>query len=852
MRNIFILLFILSALNCFAKKTDVNQARIVAKNYIRQFKVIEEFTIDSVSSGNKTTIYIFNASNNEGFVLVSANDCAVPILGYSTKSNFSLNQAPSNIKKWVEGYVNEIRQLKENEIATDSVKLLWNKLIDNTFWADQSRMRVNNVAPLIQTQWNQNPYYNELCPIDTRNNEQTVVGCAATAMAQVMKYWNYPERGSGFKSYNHPRYGTLSANFAATTYNWQGMPNTISSSNLAVALLSYHCGISMEMQYGIGSEGGSLAFAISESAPNGSCTEQALKQYFNYDQNLRGIKKVRYSDFAWMELIRNELNSNRPILYAGFGNGGGHAFICDGYSANNFFHFNWGWGGLSDGNFQLTALGPNSLGTGGGNGAYNNGQQMITGVQPPPANQRYNLRLANTFTIAPSQISRSGNFSVSANISNNGVNSFNGDFTIGVYRGNNYIDTFGTISNVTLPPNYQFTNNLIFSSTGIPAMWQGNYSVYLLYRPTGGNWQIVSNNGSLINGGTISVVSNSPLTMFSPFRLTSAVPIITRQSFSGTVNVLNRSNAPFTGDIDIDIYRLNGTYVQTLQSYPVTDLCVNCRFVNDLTFLIGDLNLLPGSYNLVLSYRVTGGQWNEVNNGQFSNPVTFTVVAPTLIPDVYEPNNTALTANTADLTWRNDTTRIATNQSNLHVGNDLDHYRINLPAGYDYTLNPRLNDAYNSNNGNTYTVDALFSYSSDNGNTSSETFDDVMPQPIVVRGPATLVFKIAPYFSGSTGSYQFDLPISRRLITATDEITISKDIQIYPNPAFSLINIKLPTNAKSDNSEYFIQSLEGKTIGTGLLTEELTSINVSTYPKGLYLIKVITNKNQSVFKVAIN
>jgi hypothetical protein len=391
---------------------------------------------------------------------------------------------------------------------------------------------------------------------------------------------------------------------------------------------------------------------------------------------------------------------------------------------------------------------------------------------------------------------------------------------------------------------------LIFSSTGIPAMWQGDYSVYLLYRPTGGNWQIVSNNGSVINGRTISVVTNSPLTMFSPFTLTSSTPIITRQSFSGTVNVLNRSSLPFTGDIDIDIYNLNGTYIQTLQSYPVTDLCVNCRFVNDLTFLTADLNLLPGSYNLALSYRVTGGQWNEVDNGQFFNPVRFTVVAPTLIPDVYEPNNTVQTANTTNLNWQNDTTRSATNLSNLHIGNDLDHYRIDLPVGYDYTLNPRLHDAYNSTNGNTYTVDALFSYSTDNGNTNSEAFDDVLAQPIVVRGPSTLIFKVAPYFSGSTGSYQFDLPISRRLITGVEQFGLIKNIEIYPNPASSQINIKIPAYSRSNNSEYIIQSLDGKILGNGLLLEELTTINVSKYPKGLYLIKVIDNKKQSIFKVS--
>ena len=154
-------------------------------------------------------------------------------------------------------------------------------------------------------------------------------------MAQIMKFWNYPETGSGFHSYNHPAYGTLSANFGSTTYQWSLMPNVVSSSNSAVATLMYHCGVSVNMVYDIAAKGGSSAQTLDVAA--------ALKTYFGYSSTVEGKYRKDYTDAQWIDLLKTELNAGRPVQYAGTGSSGGHSFVCDGYNSNDFFHMNWGW-----------------------------------------------------------------------------------------------------------------------------------------------------------------------------------------------------------------------------------------------------------------------------------------------------------------------------------------------------------------------------------------------------------------------------------------------------------------------------------------------------------------------------
>jgi hypothetical protein len=348
----------------------------------------DPLTLTYAMTGTKATdtlLYVF-ARSGTGFVLVAADDRVVPILGFSNDQPFRNTNVPVSVRSWLEGYAKQIQYAIDQQLPPTG------QIVQQ--WADYAAPIAGDgpvvsaktaavvVSPLLQTTWNQDPYYNGMCPYDAAENELTVTGCTATAMAQIMKYWNYPATGTGSHSYFHSSYGQLSANFGATTYQWASMPNSISSTNTAIATLMYQAGVSVNMDYGVASNGGSGAYVVSWNGSIANCTETALPTYFGYKSSIQGIYRSNYSDATWIALMKSELNAARPVLYTGYGSGGGHAFVCDGYNTNDFFHFNWGWGGSYNGYFEVNALNPSGVGTGGGTGGFNSGQEALVGIEP--------------------------------------------------------------------------------------------------------------------------------------------------------------------------------------------------------------------------------------------------------------------------------------------------------------------------------------------------------------------------------------------------------------------------------------------------------------------------------------
>ena len=328
---------------------------------------------DITIAGTRNTVsrdcyYVVNFNN--GFVIISADDRVEPILGYSTTSTFNTQSMPDNVTYWMDGYRQTIAEMISNDrSASEEVSQHWYNLKHNII--ESSR---NAVGPLVQTTWNQEPYYNNYCPVDAANtySGHAVTGCVATAMAQIIRYWEYPTTGSGYHSYTtygnpeqgYGDYGTLSVNYSEAHYDYSLMPPSLSSSSSAaqidaVAKLMYHCGVSVNMNYGPSGSGAAYAYV-----PN------ALMTYFVYPTGIQCIYKEDYTDIAWKNLIKNELDNLRPLIYGGTNSyGSGHAFICDGYDGD-YFHINWGWGGSSDGNFLLSP----------GPGNFNNNQHLIYGI----------------------------------------------------------------------------------------------------------------------------------------------------------------------------------------------------------------------------------------------------------------------------------------------------------------------------------------------------------------------------------------------------------------------------------------------------------------------------------------
>lgn len=352
---------VLMAVSAMARPVDRQTATLAAQNLWYQMTKNPFMLTDVSAEMGFEHLYIFANLDGTGFVILSADDCATPVLAYSADNQFSLNNMPCHVESWLQGYDDEIgRLIAVGAEADKAIADEWFRLLNNLPLVEASKA---NVGPLLTTTWNQEPYYNSLCPLYD-GVHRSVTGCTATATAQVMKYWNYPRTGFGSRTYIDTLseinvYDILTADFGSTTYDWEHMPNTLNSYSsdteiLAVATLIYHVGIAVDMDYGSSSG----AYTTSFGFFNWGASENALPYYFKYSSDLRGVEKNHVGDAAWRQLLKDEINEGRPIIYSGEDRSGGHAFVCDGYNSLNRFHFNWGWGGMYDAFYAIGSLNP--------------------------------------------------------------------------------------------------------------------------------------------------------------------------------------------------------------------------------------------------------------------------------------------------------------------------------------------------------------------------------------------------------------------------------------------------------------------------------------------------------------
>ena len=360
-----LLLTIMALAPTFAENVEVGKAQRVAESLL-QSKTGQSPDIHLINYADQASFnnfYVFG--NNNCFVIVSADDRVTPILGYSTENGFCLSDMPENIFSWLKAYDEEVTTAVTQHLdATEEIKAEWKSLLEGDGMVIKTRA---SVSPLLKTTWGQGAPYNSLCPeISGNSTGHAYAGCVAIAMAQIMNYWEHPVRGTSSHSYNCPDFGLLSANFGATTYDWDNMKNTYSfdyNSNeaMAVATLVFHCGVSVEMLYGE-----TISSAFSTDVPN------ALKTYFGFANTIIYRYKSNYSNSQWISMLKTELNNARPVYYSGRSGDTGHAFVCDGYNNSNYFHFNWGWNGFCNGYYAIGALNPGPGGVGNGSqGQYN-------------------------------------------------------------------------------------------------------------------------------------------------------------------------------------------------------------------------------------------------------------------------------------------------------------------------------------------------------------------------------------------------------------------------------------------------------------------------------------------------
>lgn len=397
---LFITAVFILATSAFAHPVTATMASHVAATFWAQHcpgNVKAEVSPKALSFPELDQLHIFDMEGL-GFVIVPADDRVMPVLAYSFDNPFpsSLNR---DIAYWLHGYNDQIAEAVKNDYPQrESLLQQWGKL----FLADliygksantksDSTSDLTAVPEMLETQWDQGEPYNMYCPYDSVRHGRTVVGCVATAMAQIMKYWNYPSYGQDTHSYvpfSSSRLPRQSVDFGNTTYLWQFMPDRLENFSMtyekdAVATISYHCGVAVDMMYGTSSVGGSGAYSECGYWTS-ACATEAFKLYFKYDTALYHANRYSYNEASWCALIDENLALGQPMYYSGSDSTGGHAFVLDGSDIEHRYHFNWGWSGYGDGFYTINNLAPGPNGGAGGNATYtfNQSQGAIFGIRP--------------------------------------------------------------------------------------------------------------------------------------------------------------------------------------------------------------------------------------------------------------------------------------------------------------------------------------------------------------------------------------------------------------------------------------------------------------------------------------
>ena len=409
-------------------------------------------------SGLTPAVYVFNATAEEGFVLVAAEDNARAVLGYSDEGRFDETNIPDNMRVWLQMYADEMARASK---------------LSPTVGAQRAVENYPTVEPLLgNTAWNQSNPYNNHCPIDQRTNQRSVTGCMATATAQIMYHHKYPETGTGTYSY-WCGWETLSVDFSKATYDWDNMLPTYQGSYTqvesdAVAQLMYHLGVACNMWYGSSASGANMGSAM-----------QAIVRNFNYDAGINVLMKDCMDEDMILDNIVLELQASRPILIEALTKRReGHAFVCDGMQSDGFIHINWGWGGHSDGYFALSAMNPENQGIGGASdaGAFTESVTLYTGIQPNKGGESVPMILASSIELKANAVAKRDKVLVSiTDFANYGVAKESGKVAFLLYKDSALYQTVSTGMTWQLEPMHCYQD--VDASANMAIVPEGEYEM---------------------------------------------------------------------------------------------------------------------------------------------------------------------------------------------------------------------------------------------------------------------------------------------------------------------------------------------------------------------------------------
>lgn len=500
------LLLLMMSLASFAGPRSFQQAKEIALRQAAQLGISMDETSSAKAkskrvksvSGEVPAYYVFPNGEGKGFTVVSGDDRLPGVVGYSDKGTYDEENLPSNYVGFMKAYEEMVGQL-DNGDSRASASIAEAKALRSSGYQQPA------VAPLLgNIQWNQMTPYNNMCPKYNGTN-RSVTGCVATAMAQVMMYYQYPTTLQA----NIPAYVSHTKNLSipqinkGESYDWANMLpqyasyeplNYTDAQATAVAKLLYHCGVACEMDYGP-SSGANVTPAI-------------LSTYFGYDSDLmQDLNRDAFTLAEWSQIMDKELSAKRPILYSGRSSDGGHEFVCDGTDGNGLYHINWGWGGYQDGYFDVTILNPDKGGAGSGSApdGYNQYCSMIVGIAPD--NGKVDEPLVDVAPVVMLGSGRSSlgftkstrskvteTFRVTTNnlLSNQSAKDFTGYFAYGIQQADGIYKPLSKSSSISIkhPEADGLTHNqnikLFMFDYAFPV---GKTTLYGLYSTDGNEWK---------------------------------------------------------------------------------------------------------------------------------------------------------------------------------------------------------------------------------------------------------------------------------------------------------------------------------------------------------------------------
>jgi hypothetical protein len=353
-RTLLIIAIIALCIPVYAGFVTCQTAKKVALNFYyekyNQYEGVIEYQSLQIEStytskqSNENFYYVFHFKNG-GFVIVPSDDCLSPVMGYSFQNNFVADNQPSHVKWWFGQIEEQVRYVRQNKLLPENKTAdQWTYYLNDGFVLNTHPKASKAVEPLLTTLWDQGWPYNYYCPVTTGGGSggHTWAGCVATACAQIAYYWRWPDHGQGYTSYiplSHPEYGMQSANFENTFYCYDQMCDQPQTVNLAIAEYTYHIAVGLHMNFNPGGSAPTLGDSIS--------------YFFKYMEG-EWYYRDNMPEEQWKAMLMNALDQKLPVYYAGNpSSGAGHAFVCDGYQDEDYYHFNFGWGGSSNGYYTI-------------------------------------------------------------------------------------------------------------------------------------------------------------------------------------------------------------------------------------------------------------------------------------------------------------------------------------------------------------------------------------------------------------------------------------------------------------------------------------------------------------------